>query len=420
MTRYRNPYLDREDLPTCLAPWHALTVKWGGKVIPDIIYQGEVFGNVTKQPLTKILRSKPYKNLREAHRLREVPHECRTCAKKELSGRSRRMFFWDKLDVDVRENSIDNEVETMPDIRYLDFTLSNKCNLACIHCRPFVSTGWTKDGKKLNKEMPEYWEEEQIGYHGAGDNFMENLFAEPKYFRNLQWVALRGGEPLYDEKCIELLQWFVDKGLAGNIMLDIATNATVFKDEFLELFSKFKHVELLISIEAMDDLYSIVRGGPHTWQDLESNIDKFYEVPNLEIVFAVTVMSSTVFELDKIWNWFEANHMDRASISMSNVVVKPGYLNIAHMPDALKKLALEKIKNIPFETTWPDNGHHGDEENYQTGIADIVTGLETSVDPEEQQKNWKWFLQYTRDLDRLRGTETFKYMKEIADYVESQ
>ena len=94
--------------------------------------------------------------------------------------------------------------------------MSNKCNLACIHCNPFVSTGWTKDGKKLNKEAPEYWDKTEIGYHGADVKFMDNLFANPEYFRNLKWVALRGGEPLYDDTCIQILQWSFDAGLSLN------------------------------------------------------------------------------------------------------------------------------------------------------------------------------------------------------------
>ena len=172
------------------------------------------------------------------------------------------MYFWDKLDEDVKRGSIKNSVDSKPDIRYLDFTISNKCNLACIHCNPFVSTGWTKDGKKLNKENPDYWKNAQIGYHGVEDmSFLDNLFADPEYFRNLQWVALRGGEPLYDESCKAILQWFIDQGLASNIMLDISTNATVFDDDFQEIFKHFKHIELLISIEAVDELYSVVRGG---------------------------------------------------------------------------------------------------------------------------------------------------------------
>ena len=42
---------------------------------------------------------------------------------------------------------------------------------------------------------------------------MDNLFANQNIRKTTQWVALRGGE-LYDEKCKELLQWFIDNGKA--------------------------------------------------------------------------------------------------------------------------------------------------------------------------------------------------------------
>lgn len=420
--KYKNKFLDMEEVPTCLAPWHALTIKWGGNVIPDIIYKGKL-GNINKNTLEEIFAAEPYKKLREAHRNRQVPETCIGCQKKEKSGRSRRMYFWDKLDWDVREASVEHTIDTIPDIRYLDFTLSNKCNIACIHCNPFVSSAWTKDGKKLNKEAPEYWDQAQVGYHGADISLMDNLFANPEYFRNLQWVALRGGEPLYDETCIEVLRWFVDQGLAENIMLDISTNATVFNDEFYELFSKFKHVELLISIEATDELYQIIRGGKnYDWAQLNENIEKFYKIPNMEVVFAVTVMITNIFALDKVWEWFAKYHQHRASISMSNVVVNPGYLNISMMPKELKELALEKIKNIPIEAVWPAGSYHEEEFTYQTGIDAIRDGLtrDVGVDQKDQEQQWQWFLRYTRDLDRLREHDTFAHIQEIKDYVNKQ
>ena len=197
----KNTFVSRKDLPTCLAPWHALTVKWGGNVIPDIIYKGKL-GNINKQSLSEILEGDAYTELRQAHRNREIPKSCQGCANKEKVGRSRRLFFWDRIDHETKVASKDLTVDSAPDIRYLDFTLSNKCNLACIHCDPFVSTGWTKDGKALNREKPDYWTDQPIGYHGASISFMDNLFKNPEYFRNLQWVALRGGEPLYDEICL--------------------------------------------------------------------------------------------------------------------------------------------------------------------------------------------------------------------------
>lgn len=406
---YRNKFLDNTQLPTCLAPWHTLTVKWGGNVVPDIIYKNKL-GNINKQTLQEILSGDEARELRTAHRNRQIPDVCKGCASKEKSGRSRRMFFWDKLDWDVRIRSKNLQVDDIPDIRYLDFTVSNKCNLKCIHCNPFVSTGWTKDGKKLNAEAPDYWEQTQIGFHGAETTFMDNLFANPEYFRNLQWVALRGGEPLYDERCLEILQWFVDAGLSHKIMLDISTNATVFNDEFRILFAQFKHVELMVSVEATDELYSVIRGDTHTWSDLLQNIERFYEIENLEMVFAVTVMITNVFDLPNVWAWFNKYHATRASISMSNVVVNPTYLNIANMPDNLKAQALEKIKEIPSEAIWPEGSYHAEEFEYQTGIDDIRKGLQSAT---ADDKQWQYFLKYTADLDRLRNTDTLKLIKEI-------
>lgn len=407
---YRNKFLDKTIYPTCLAPWHALTIKWGGNVVPDIIYK-EKLGNINTQTLKEIYYGSKAKALREAHRGRNIPAQCIGCQKKEKSGRSRRMFFWDKLDYNLRVQSEYIKPKQTPDIRYLDFTVSNKCNLACIHCNPFVSTGWTKDGKKLNKEAPEYWENTPIGYNGADIKFLDNLFANPEYFRNLQWVALRGGEPLYDESCIQLLQWFVDQGLSHNIMLDISTNATVFRDEFRILFSQFKHIELLVSVEATDELYSIVRGGPnYQWSQLCDNVEEFYKIENLEMVFAVTVMNTNLFDLPNVWEWFNKYHATRASISMSNVVVNPSYLNIAHMPDSLRQLALDKLQHIPSEAYWPEGSYHAEEFEYQTGIDDIRKGLEQGS---YNERNWQHFIKYTKDLDRLRDTDTFKYIPEL-------
>jgi len=416
---YRNKFLDMENLPTCIAPWHALTIKWGGNVVPDIIYKDKI-GNINNSTLKEIWNNDAYKDLRESHRNRIIPPACQQCAKKELSGRSRRMYFWDKLDYELRMESESLDVDSEPDIRYLDFTLSNKCNLACIHCGPFVSTGWTKDGKKLNKEMPEYWTKQQVGFNGVKElSFMDKLFANPEYFRNLQWVALRGGEPLYDERCYEVLKWFVDAGLSKNITLDISTNATVFEDRFKEIFKEFKHIELLISIEATDELYSVIRGGKeYSWVDLNDNIEKFYAEENIEVTFAVTVMITNLFNLDLVWDWFYTNHRKRASIAMTNVVVSPAYLNIAHMPRALKDAALAKIEHIPAMEMWPISNSRVDMFEYQTGIDDIKAGLSREVDEDEVNKYWKQFVNYTKDLDRLRNTNTFENIPEMKSYVE--
>ena len=144
---------------------------------------------------------------------------------------------------------------------------------------------------------------------------------------------------------------------------------------------------------------------------------QFYEYNNIEVVFAVTVMNTNVMHLDKIWNWFETNHKHRASISMSNVVVHPTYLNIAYLPDELKYIALDKINHIPNESIWPAGSYHEEEVEYGTGIESIKKGLTQQVENEEErQKNWDHFIKYTKDLDRLRKTDTFAEIKEFKTY----
>ena len=48
--------------------------------------------------------------------------------------------------------------------------------------------------------------------------------------------------------------------------------------------------------------------------------------------------------------------------------------------------------------------------NTLTGIDDIRKGLETGS---YNERNWQHFIQYTKDLDRLRDTDTFKYIPEL-------
>ena len=154
-----------------------------------------------------------------------------------------------------------------------------------------------------------------------------------------------------------------------------------------------------------------MRGGPnYQWSQLCENVEEFYKIENLEMVFAVTVMNTNLFDLPNVWDWFNKYHATRASISMSNVVVNPSYLNIAHMPDKLRQTALEKLKDIPSEAFWPEGSHHAEEFEYQTGIDDIRKGLEGGS---YDERNWLHFIKYTKDLDRLRSTDTFKYIPEI-------
>jgi len=86
------------------------------------------------------------------------------------------------------------------------------------------------------------------------------------------------------------------------------------------------------------------------------------------------------------------------------------------MPDVLKYIMYDKLLSIPDQSIWPKGSYHVNEIHYQTGIHAIRDGLQVEVNEQEQEKQWDWFVKYTKDLDRLRGTNTFELIKELKLY----
>ena len=120
---------------------------------------------------------------------------------------------------------------------YLDINTSNKCNLKCIHCRGAVSTGWIKDEKLLQKSNIAGLRSPRYGAYSLQEELIEKIFEYPEYFKNLRYVAFRGGEPTYEQKNKLILKKLIELGWNKQITIDISTNATVSDDEFFDLLN---------------------------------------------------------------------------------------------------------------------------------------------------------------------------------------
>lgn len=394
--------------PLCLAPWNSLTVHPDGRVSPDMHYQGE-YGNLYESTLADMWHSEQAHQLRTDMKARHYNPACATCQKKDkLVGKSRRHYFWDIFPHDLKSREVDPLAE--PDIVYLDFTTSNVCNLKCVHCSGEVSTAWLKDEKKLAHRP---FRSKTAPWGRLDPKCIDNLFVHPSHFRNLRFVALRGGEPLYERINLSILEKFVLEGTAKDITLDISTNAAVLDPEFLELFKHFKEIQLYISIEGAGEMYSILRGGHFKASDLEDNMKTFLDIPNLRICFAITTMSANVMRLLDVWRWLKPYLDYGVEFSFSNTVVSPRYLDIDVLPDDVKADALVKAKMIPQTLEYREGGE------YNTGIHNVIKSLTTrKFDEEERLKRFKHFLKYMGDLDRIRDTRYFELVPELKKWHE--
>lgn len=343
----------------CLAPWKALSIRFNGDITPDCVYVGRN-GNIHEQSLPALLQ---HPNLLETqHSILNgtLPKECSQCTKKEqVNNHSRRIFF------DQILKHVSRTTET--DIRFLEVNISNKCNLKCVMCSGVNSTAWVKEDYKLvDMGIERPINHPDFGYRIIKDDIIDKLFEHPEYFRNLEYVNIKGGEPFMEDSNIKLLNKLLKLNLR-NMTIDLSTNGTTINPEFEELLKQFK-TKIHISIEATGKLYEYIRGGEnYSWEQFVENLERFDKFD--KVILAGTVMAYNVCHIQEVLDW-----NTKYEIYFNNVVTTPDYLNPEILPDS-----------ILINTGYKNNN-------------------QLPIDK---------FIEYTRALDKIRGTDILSVCPEL-------
>lgn len=361
----------------CYAPWHALSVRFNGDVVPDCVYTGR-HGNLLTSTLPEILSHQGLINTKKSIQQGMLPENCSQCTKKEsAAGHSRRIFFQNTLNPMLKSYDYSQEVN---DIYFLEFNMSNICNLKCRMCSGVNSTAWIKEDLKLSKNTKFYRPVDNIefGYRNLPSNIVDRLFEYPEYFQNLQYVNIKGGEPYMEPANKQILKKLILLGLAKNITLDISTNGTIIDPEFDDLALQFKETKWHVSIEGVGPLYQYIRGGENfSFNQMEENVKTFSKFT--KVLFAGTIMTYNVNHLQEIKNWFETIKQPNFELHLSNTVTTPAYLNPCLLPQDLLD---------------------GTGYSHDPALADQLEG----------------FIEYTKELDKLRGTNILDVCPEFSRF----
>ena len=369
----------------CFAPWHSILVRFNGDIVPDGVYLKR-YGNVLETPLNDLLNSNTASYTRDSIRSGVLPPECEQCALKEASvGHSRRKFFEDILNPMLIGKEYDYS-KNFTDIYFLEFNMSNICNLKCRMCDGINSSAWVKDDLKLAKNGNPYFRrinDPEFGYTNKSEQIIEKLFEDPTPFMNLRYLSIKGGEPYMEPANKTILKKFIDLGVAKNVTLDWTTNGTIVDKEIQELARHYGETKWTVSLEGTDGLYEYIRGGNNfTFKELNQNI-KQYDFDR--IIIAVTVMAYNIAHLGKIQQWYDENKKDNWEIYFNNVVAQPAYLNPRILPNDILQKIDYKLPNI----------------NYTQD--DFLS------------KHVNLFVNYTKDLDKIRNTNVIDYCPELKD-----
>ena len=248
----------------------------------------------------------------------ELPEGCVGCKQLELHGRpsTRTDKFKFYNSTPVFETTI-KEIDVFP---------SNTCNLQCYMCRPKFSSSLGIEFKKLG------WTAEIYNFDQT-----DQICQAIEKFKDLEQISISGGETFYLKHITRLLETLVSSS-ANRVK--IFTNATVYKQEHVELLQKIPKLELFLSIDATEDIYEFVRY-PANWQEVHNNLVLFRQnLPNAYLRITTVFGPINVFDIFNVINLADQLDVDFATSDISS-----DYYNWSILTDEEKSSVKDFIIN---------------------------------------------------------------------------
>lgn len=240
-------------------------------------------------------------------------------------------------------------LSTKREIKSIQFKLSNRCQLTCLHCSPTLSSGWAK----IMKITPIVQESFIIT-----DKFIEELIY---LLPNLTEIKFTGGEPFLDPNHWKILEHLKNYNRSHCELIYI-TNGLI-KPKY-NLWEGWKSITCNVSIDGYDDTYHWFRRGSN-WEELLKNVLDLKNYSNVNILYSITPW--TIQDHTKIKNLFTNTAV------FFTPIVKPDYASLLEFPKTISTKYwpnssftqmgsgadnLEKYRNFAnyWDSTWNTNG----------------------------------------------------------------
>lgn len=269
---------------------------------------------------------------------------------------------------------------TNQSIRHLDLRLSNKCNLQCKMC----SGGFSDQLVNLAYELKDAGIDNDLLKHIPSQSLevdTKKLLDLVLELPDLQTLRFAGGEPFIMPEVEEFLYKLVEQGKT-DLEIEFITNCTSAKTRILAALEKFKHVELMCSIDAVGAALEYQRY-PARWETIERNFIRMYN-SKCTVGLTPAISMLTYHNMTEFFNW--TNKFPKARVSY-NEVDYPSFLDFRLIPLDVRQEFYNDFSKVKF----------GDVNN-----------------------NWKKFQQSTMYEYRLITTNERKmlkhYSKDIWDY----
>ena len=287
----------------------------------------------------------------------------------------------------------------------IDLRLGNTCNLQCTMCRSVDSSKWQGSEDKIISRttgiVADDWRWKKDDTSKSDFDWVDDETLWDKdlteLLPNMRHIIFAGGEPLLLKVHTKFLEKVVKLGYAKNIELRYHTNETILPDNILKLWKEFKWVELMLSIDGIDNQNNWLRY-PADWNVIKANLKKIDKAgEHLYAKILCTVNAINVLYLAEFGEWLLAQKFKRIGIKDHNGLFHPGilhyptYLCCKILPQNVKDLATKKIDRL--QEKYPDNKQ----------ISNIKNAI-NFMNLEDTSHLLPDFKQYIKAIDSMRKT----------------
>jgi hypothetical protein len=226
-------------------------------------------------------------------------------------------------------------------IRHLDLRLSNKCNLQCKMC----SGGFSDQLVNLAYELKDAGIDNDLLKHIPSRSLevdTKKLLDLVLELPDLQTLRFAGGEPFIMPEVEEFLYKLVEQGKT-DLEIEFITNCTSAKTRILAALEKFKHVELMCSIDAVGAALEYQRY-PARWETIERNFIQMYN-SKCTVGLTPAISMLTYHNMTEFFNW--TNKFPKARISY-NEVDSPSFFDFRLIPLDVRQEFYNDFSKVKF------------------------------------------------------------------------
>lgn len=402
----------------CPLLWCHLHVDTQGHVQPCCLSNDETgLGNINKESFDDIWNGDKMKDARQKL-LRDQPIKyCNNCYEKEKSSnwslRKDSIQKYHKHVTEWIENTQNDGTSLDSKPFYWDIRFSNICNMRCRMCNHASSSRWFQDALELSNKYNNHGfldSDSRAIIKGVKDS-AKLLDRLDEFLPYVKEIYFAGGEPMIMEEHYKIIKKLNQNNITKPLIRYNTNLSQLYykKNSIIDLWKNFHNIQCTVSVDSYGKQAEIIRKDTD-WTVIENNLYKIKQyAPHVKLEIAPTIQILNIFSVTELHRSLIEKELIEPNRFFLNILHQPDYYCIQNLPKNIKiKAKNNLLKHAEFL-----------EENSFCNVSRVKDTIYNTIDfmmaADPDTDKLGELVQITKQLDDIRGENTFKNFPELIE-----